>query len=166
MKYPLNNLLWIEELLPAEIEAVPKHGGMAYYLENKLVLIVVERAGRLRDHKGVTYPFELWNGCILPIEKKRQNAFYLKLPLLENHPVNKNWLYSPSDSENFEDDVKLFVREVIKRNPLLGLEVKFMTRPKEQEPAKKVKKSPNKDVKADKKRENALITAMLNRKRT
>ncbi|KYG65722.1 hypothetical protein AZI86_01205 [Bdellovibrio bacteriovorus] len=158
----LNNLLWIEELLPLETESAPKHGGMAYYLDMKMIMILVEKPGTY-EHKGVSYPFEIWNGCILPVEYKKQSAFFLKFSFLENHPANKDWLYIPADSENFEDEVKQFVREITKHNPLLGTPVKMapVTKEKSEKTAKN-KKMPT-AVKADKKRENNFLMGILNK---
>lgn len=159
----LNELLWIEELLPAEVEAAPKHGGMAYYLDMKLVMILVEDPESTYEHKGVSYPFQIWNGCILPVEYKKQSAFFLKFSFLENHPVNKDWLYIPAQSENFEDEVRQFVREITKRNPLLGTPVKFTGMPKTSETPKTPGKKKSKATKADKKRENNFLLGMVNR---
>ncbi|WP_413288419.1 hypothetical protein [Bdellovibrio sp. HCB337] len=160
----LDNLYWIEELLPPGVTAVPKHGGMAYYLDDKLVLILVEQRDSTYEHKEVTYPFQIWNGVILPIEYKKQSAFFLKFLFLENHPANKDWLYIPADSESFEEDVKPVLREIMKRNPLLGLPVKIKVPSKEKAPAPKKKKAEPKTVKADKKRENAFIMGMVKKK--
>lgn len=162
MKQILNNMAWVEELLPPETESAPKHGGMAYFLEMKLVMIIVEKSGSY-EHKGVSYPFEIWNGVILPVEYKKQSAFFLKFSFLENHPANKDWLYIPYDSEDFEDQVKQFMREIIKGNPLLGLPVKVSGPAKAQAAAEKGKKKAPTKVKADKKKENNLILSMLTR---
>lgn len=162
----LDNLLWIEELLPHDIQMIPKHGGQAYFLDSHLVLILVERTEKTYEHKGVTYPFDLWNGCIFPIEQKKQNAFFLKYLFLENHPVNKNWLYIPADSENFEDEVKQLLKEISRRNPLLGIPVKFEGPAKTKSAsATSVKKKPSKKPKADKKRENAFFLSIAEKKR-
>lgn len=167
MKELLNNLLWIEELLPPEVHSTPKHGGVAYYLDTKLVMILVEQPDSTYEHKGVTYPFPLWYGCILPIEYKKQNAFFLKFSFLENHPANKDWLYISADSENFEDEVRQFVREIWKKNPLLGTPVKLTEsfvkeKPPKVEIKKKAVKSPKK-IKADKKRENNFLLGIANK---
>ncbi len=164
MKQILDNLLWIEELLPAEVESMPKHGGMAYYLDMKLIMILVEDSSSTYEHKGVSYPFQIWNGCILPVEYKKQNAFFLKFSFLENHPANKDWLYIPADSENFEDEVRQFVREITKRNPLLGTPVKFKGMQSEvpSEPVVRKKTSPKK-IKASKKQENDFFMKIANK---
>ena len=153
-------------MLPFDVEGMPKHGGMAYYHDAKLVMILVENDDGLREYKNIEYPFEIWNGCILPIEKNKQNAFFLKLPLMENHPANKNWLYLPAESETFEEDVKLFVREITKRNPLLGIPVKFTgpAKVKNSDTPSTKKKTP-KHVKADKKKENAFLMGMLSKRK-
>lgn len=159
MKEILNNLLWIEELLPPGIEGTPKQGGMGYYQDMKLVLILVERANSSYEHKGVTYPFDLWNGLILPVEKIRQNAFFLKYSFLENHPANKNWLYIPAESENFEEEVKQVLREVNRQNPLLGIAVKIKM---DSSPSSLRKKKPQRKI--TKKQENSFIMSVLNKK--
>lgn len=166
MNSALKNLQWIEELLPHDIQMIPKHGGQAYFLDSHLVLILVEHSENLYTHKGVDYPFALWKGCIFPIEQKKQNAFFLKYVFLENHPVNKNWLYIPADSENFEDEVKQMLREISKRNPLLGIQVKFERSKKtKDETSSFVKRRPSKKNKGDKKKENAFLLAMVDKKR-
>lgn len=170
MEEILNNLLWIEELLPHDIQSLPKHRGMAYYLDMNLVLILVEQPNSTYEHKGVTYPFQLWNGVIIPIKYARQSAFFLKYLFLENHPVNKDWLYIPAESENFEEEVRQLLREISKRNPLLGIPMKApVTTPKEKGSAKeaarkKVVKAPKK-VKGDKKRENNFLLGIANKQR-
>ena len=166
MMTELNHLQWVEELLPHDIQSLPKHGGMAYYLDGLMVLILVEHENSTYEHKGVTYPFDLWRGCIFPIEQKKQSAFFLKYLFLENHPVNKHWLYIPMDSENFEDEVKQVLKEISKRNPLLGIPVKEtpLTAPvKGEKPA--AKKKTAKKVKADKKTENSFLLSMMGKKK-
>lgn len=163
MDYPINNLFWIEEQLPPDVTAVPKHGGMAYYLDQKMVLILVEERDSTYEHKEVTYPFQIWNGAIFPIEYKKQSAFFLKYSFLENHPANRDWLYLPADTESFEDEVKQLLREIHQRNPLLGIPVKFKA-PKEEKPAEaKPKKKAAKSTKTDKKRENSFLLSMVNK---
>lgn len=163
MKNALNELLWIEELLPADVQSAPQHGGMAYYLDMKLVMILVEDPASTHEHKGVLYPFQLWNGCILPVEYRKQSAFFLKFSFLENHPANRDWLYIPAESENFEEEVRQFVREITKRNPLLGTPVKFSGMPRSKAPADEPRKKTSKPIKADKKRENTFLLEMLNK---
>lgn len=164
MKTELDNLLWIDELLPLEFERMPKSGGIAYYDDMKLVLILVEKPGSHYEHKGQSYDFDLWKGCILPVEQKKQSAFFLKFLFLENHPANKDWLFIPMDSENFEDDVKQVLREVIKGNALLGTPVKLKNLKETSEANDNHKKKSPKTVRADKKRENSFLMKVLKKK--
>jgi hypothetical protein len=159
----LNNLYWIEELLPPGLESIPKHGGMAYFMDQKMVLILVEERDGTNEHKGVVYPFEIWNGAIFPIEYKKQSAFFLKYSFLENHPANRDWLYIPANTDSFEEEVRQMIREINKHNPLLGTPVKFKAPPKQKDlQTEKVQRMP-KAVKASKKRENSFILGMVNR---
>ncbi|WP_413577742.1 hypothetical protein ACLVWU_04750 [Bdellovibrio sp. HCB290] len=162
MEHVLDNLLWIEELLPPGYDCHPKHGGMAYYVDMKLVLILVERRG-LYEHKGISYPFELWNGAIFPVLKKAQNAFFLKYLFLENHPANKDWLYIPADQDDFEEQIKQMMREISKANPLLGLPLKI-DGPAQDSKAAAPKKKTAKKVRASKKSENAYFLNIAKKK--
>ncbi len=120
MQNQLQNLAWIEELLPQESEQRNLLGGKAYYLHEKQVLVLIETS-KTRVHRGIDYPFEIWNGAMFPIVPLKQNTVYAKFTFLENHPANKNWLYLPADTEEFEEKMKLVLREIKKSNPLFGL---------------------------------------------
>lgn len=120
----LDHLLWIEEILPDQIIAVSQRGGRGYYLDDAFVLMLIE-TGSSYEHKGITYPFKIWNGCFFPIEKMKQNTVFAKFQFLENHPVIKEALYLPADSENFSQEVQLVLREIKKGNPLFGTRIKI-----------------------------------------
>ena len=175
----LRNMLWIEELLPAEVISKRMHGGVGYYLDDNLVLILVE-ASRSRDYKGRNYPFEIWNGCLFPVVPIKQTVVWSKFNSLENHPASKHWLYLPADTEAFEEEIKNLIKELKKRNPLFGIrlkpgqvsgpaEIEFdMTQPSlfNTGPIAKIKPSVKpkleaKKVKANKKPGNAHVLALL-----
>ena len=181
MDHVLNHLLWIEELLPDEVVSKKMFGGVGYYLDDKLVLILVEYS-RTRDYKGLNYPFEIWHGCLFPVVPMKQTVVWSKFQNLENHPGNKNWLYLPADTEEFENEVKILVRELKKRNPLFGVFIKInllehadseffdMSQPKlfNNGPVvekafikKKLVKSSPKKTKANKKPGNSHVLALL-----
>lgn len=119
----MNTLNWIEELLPIESLQKPMHDGVGYYLNNKFVLFLTEDS-KTTLHRGVSYPFQLYFGVFFPIVKLKHNAVIAKFSFLENHPVKKDWLYIPAENENFEEEVRLVLREVLKDNPLFGIPVK------------------------------------------
>ncbi|MES3039226.1 MAG: hypothetical protein V4736_15065 [Bdellovibrionota bacterium] len=166
MESSLNNLAWIEEHLPHDIQMLPKHGGQAYFLDDHMVLILVEKPGRNCEHKGVTYDFDLWKGCIFPVEYKKQGAFFLKYLFLENHPASKDWLYIPMESENFEEEVKQMLREISKRNVLLGLRVKYKS-PSKRTAAEAKNGSPKaKKMKTGKKKEKSFLLNLIGKGKT
>ena len=164
MESILDSLLWIEELLPHDILIMPKHGGQAYFLDEHLVLILVEKPERNYEHKSVTYSFDLWRGAIFPIEKRKQNAFFIKYVFLENHPANKDWLYIPAESENFEEEVKLMLREISRRNILMGIPLKVRKPKLTKDQKEQIAKKKSKKKKTDKKKENAFLLGLADRK--
>lgn len=122
----MNTLYWIEELLPNEVISKKMPNGVGYYLDDKFIIFLSEDS-KTTLYKGVTYPFQLYFGVFFPIVKLKHNAVIAKFSFLENHPVKKEWLYLPAENENFEDEVKLVLREVLKKNPLFGIPVKETT---------------------------------------
>lgn len=116
-------LSWIEDLLPAEAISKAMHDGIGYYIGDKLMLFLTEDS-KTTLHRGITYPFQLYFGVFFPIVKLKHNAVIAKFSFLENHPVKKEWLYIPAENENFEEEVRLVLREILKGNPLFGIPVK------------------------------------------
>lgn len=181
----LKKLYWIEDLLPREVISRRMHGGVGYYLDEKLVLILVDH-GSSYEHKGISYPFVIWNGCLFPIETIKQGRVFMDYPFLENHPASAKWLYLPSDTDDFDENINKLLKQIKKRNPLFGLPIKaekvyfdesediskprlFSEAPpmKKTSPAKKktaATKKPEKKIKADKKSENHFLLNVLKRK--
>lgn len=118
----MNTLFWIEELLPIEVISKKMPNGVGFYLDDKFILFLSEDS-KTTIHKGTNYPFQLFFGVFFPIVKLKHNAVIAKFPFIENHPVKKEWLYIPAENENFEEEVKLVLREVLKKNPLFGIPV-------------------------------------------
>lgn len=118
----LKSLYWIEELLPNKVITKKMPKGVGYYLEDKFILFLSEDS-KTTLHKGINYPFQLFFGVFFPIVKLKHNAVIAKFSFIENHPAKKEWLYLPAENENFEVEVKLVLREVLKKNPLFGIPV-------------------------------------------
>lgn len=118
----MNTLYWIEELLPFEVMQKKMQDGVGYYLNEKFVLFLTEDS-KTTLHRGKSYPFQLYFGAFFPIVKLKHNTVIAKFPFLENHPAKKEWLYVPAENENFEEEVRLVLREVLKGNPLFGIPV-------------------------------------------
>lgn len=116
----LTNLNWVEELLPKDVLRKPMFGGFAYYLENKLVLVIFESTGS-RSYKNKKFKFELWNGCMFPVEREYHADIQKKYTYLINHPVLPKWFYLPLDTEDFDQNVEQLIKEIKKHNVKFGV---------------------------------------------
>lgn len=107
-------LYWIEELLPeGQYRRKAMFGGFAYYLEDRLFLVTFESKGQ-RQYKGKNFDYELWEGCMFPVEKEFHVEALKKFPFLTPHPILPKWLYLPTDTENFEELVTEALRQALK----------------------------------------------------
>lgn len=121
MAKELNNLNWIEALLPKDFIRKPMFGGFAYYSDNRMVLALFESQ---QQHSN-------WNGCLFPSEREFHAEILKKFSYLCNHPVLPKWLYLPLDSENFEAHAQDVLKEIRRRSLLFGVIPKVKnTKPK------------------------------------
>lgn len=96
-------LKWIEGLLPeGEFRRKNMFGGFIYYVEERVVLAIFESTGH-RTYQNKKYPFEVWSGCMFPVEKEHQAKALLRFPFLVIHPILQKWLYLPMETENFDE---------------------------------------------------------------
>lgn len=116
----LENLDWIEDLLPKFIVRKAMFGGFAYYVEQKMVLAIFEDE-KTRTYKNKTAKYAIWNGCMFPVEKHLHAEILEQYPFLTNHPVLPKWLYLPAESENFENNVEEIILQIRKRNENFGV---------------------------------------------
>lgn len=116
----LENLDWIEDLLPKSIVRKAMFGGFAYYVEQKMVLAIFEDE-KTRTYKNKTAKYAIWNGCMFPVEKHLHPEILEKYPFLTNHPVLPKWLYLAAESENFENNVEEIIVQIRKRNEKFGV---------------------------------------------
>lgn len=113
-------LKWIESLLPEdEYRRRAMFGGFGYYLSEKMVLATFESTGN-RTYKKKKYPYEIWNGCMFPVEREYQEKALQRFPFLGPHPILPKWLYLPLETENFEDLVSDVMAQVIKPGSYWG----------------------------------------------
>jgi hypothetical protein len=96
-----------------------RFGGFAYYVEEKMILFLIESLGN-RTYRGKEFDFELWNGAMFPAEKEHHPEILRLYPFLRNHPILPKWLYVPAGGDDFENDVEALLRELRRRNPLFG----------------------------------------------
>ena len=179
----LNNLAWIQSYLPDDIISKNMLGGIGYYYDDKLILIIIETVSSY-EYKNISYPFQIWNGCIFSIEPIKQDAVFAKFSFLENHPAYKKGLYLPADTEYFDQNVKDLLKEIKKKNPLFGVPIKLKNKnqfendevdtsrprlfgdvPKIKKTiiteSKRINKSQDKKPKSNKKNENNFILNLL-----
>ena len=153
MAKTLPQLEWIEELLPAGYRRKPMFGGLGYYLNEKMILVMFEDADT-RSYKNKKSDYAIWNGCLFPAEKEFHSQIISRYKFLSNHPVLPKWLYLPLETEDFESHVQLILKELRKQNPLFGVV------PKE----KKRKSEPLVDLKIDTRRPKMFSDEPANEK--
>jgi len=118
-KGPLE-LSWIEDLLPeGDYRRKAMFGGFAYYIGDKMILATFESTGN-RTYKRKKYPFELWNGCMFPVDREFQEKALARFPFLTPHPILPKWLYLPLETENFEELVTEVIGQAIKPTSYWG----------------------------------------------
>lgn len=114
-------LKWVESLLPEEgYRRKSMFGGFAYYIDEKMVLAMFESPGGDQTYKGIKYKFELWNGCMFPVDHEFQEKALKRFPFLVSHPILPKWLYLPLNTENFEDLVTDVMAQAIKPTGFWG----------------------------------------------
>lgn len=111
MKASPHHLLWIEELLPEDFVRKPMFGGFAYYWNQKIMLVVFEKPGD-KEHRGQIYPFDLWDGCLFPLERDHHPEATRLFSDLIPHPVLPKWFYLPTATEGFDEVVGEILREM------------------------------------------------------
>lgn len=102
-------LKWIEELLPEEgYRRKSMFGGFAYYIEDKIVLVIFES-----DDKR-------WNGVMFPLEREFHVQALKQFPFLKPHAILPKWLYLPIETEGFDENVSDVLREVLRPHSFWG----------------------------------------------
>ncbi|MCB0392576.1 MAG: hypothetical protein KDD58_14905 [Bdellovibrionales bacterium] len=95
-------------------------GGLAAYVEGKMVLVIFENPDD-REYRGKVYNFDLWNGILLPLERKVHATLINDFPELINHPVLPKWLYLPMSNEYFETTIETISSLIAKNDPRFGI---------------------------------------------
>lgn len=137
MASTLADLEWIEDHLPKQHQRKKMFGGFAYYIEEKLMLLIFEAFGN-KSYRGQKYNYEIWNGCMFPVEKAVQAEVLDLFPFLINHPVLPKWLYLPAESENFENNAESVLKEIRRRNVLFGTFPKEKRLKKTKQPGERI----------------------------
>src|SRR5688500_5882148 len=87
-------------------------GGLAAYLEDRLVLVLVEptRSGRWK-----------WHGVLVCTDQARQPAILAEFPALAPHEVLKKWLYLDSHHEDFEPVMQRIAQDIARSDSRFGV---------------------------------------------
>lgn len=102
-------LKWIEDLLPeGDFRRKSMFGGFAYYMGEKMVLLIFES-----DDKR-------WNGCMFPVEKEFHVQALNKFPQLSPHKILPKWLYLPLNTEGFDEVVSDIIKQVLRPTGFWG----------------------------------------------
>lgn len=120
MATEISFLSWIEELVPDGYIRKSMWGGIAFYLDGKLILMLFE-SPKIKTYKKITSKIDLWNGCMFPAERDQHPEILKIFPQLINHPVLGKWLYVPQQTEYFEDTVTAVLKYIRRRSPLFGV---------------------------------------------
>lgn len=108
----LLSLQWVEDLLPRNHRRKAMFGGLAYYVDDLMILALFE------DSKD-------WNGCLFPVEREHHEEVMELFPELSPHKILGKWLYLPMQTENFESIAENIIermkKEVLKGSGLFGV---------------------------------------------
>lgn len=94
-------------------------GGFAYYIDDRIVMVIFENPGDYK-YRNQTYKFEVWNGCMFPVEHEHHDKALKQFPELISHPVLAKWLYVPLHTEGFDELVSEIIRQAIKPTGFWG----------------------------------------------
>ncbi|MNK91293.1 hypothetical protein D3C87_1113850 [compost metagenome] len=113
-------LKWIESLFPEEgFRRKSMFGGFAYYIDDKIVMLIFESPGDYK-YRNQTFKFEVWNGCMFPVEREHHEKALKQFPELVNHPVLPKWLYLPLHTEGFDELVSEIITQAVKPTGFWG----------------------------------------------
>ncbi|MEN0057615.1 MAG: TfoX/Sxy family DNA transformation protein [Bdellovibrio sp.] len=113
-------LIWIEDLLPeGRFQRRPLFGGFAYYIGEKMVMALFESPGS-KSYKGENFDFELWNGCMFPVDHEYQTKARARFSFLVSHPILSKWLYLPLETEGFEELIGEVLVEALRPSSYWG----------------------------------------------
>ena len=99
-------------------------GCLAAYVYGRMVMALAEDPGE-RSYRGKTYPYDIWNGILLPTDRDCHASLMKQFKPLVPHPVLGKWLYLPASYENFETVIREIAECIAANDPRLGIEPKI-----------------------------------------
>lgn len=99
-------------------------GCLAAYVQGRMVMVLAEDPGE-KSYRGKSYPFDLWDGILIPTEREFHASLRKEFPGLLPHPVLGKWLYLPARHEDFESAARDIARLIARGDKRLGIEPKI-----------------------------------------
>lgn len=122
-------------------------GGLAVYLFGRMVMVIMENPGD-RTYRDQEFPFDVWNGVLLPVERSSHESLQQEFQELISHPVLGKWLYLPMSSRSFEEHIERIARLIKQDDMRFGVYPK----PRGERKSKSKKKSKKKVSKKNSKK--------------
>jgi hypothetical protein len=85
-------------------------GGLAVYLFGRMMMVLVEPAGRWK-----------WHGVLICTEHAQQPAIIDEFPELAPHEILKKWLYIDSRQEGFEPTMERVSKAIARDDQRFGI---------------------------------------------
>ena len=116
------SLEWVFETFEKDPTFFSKNmfGGLAAYLRGQIVMVLMESPGD-SQWKNKSYPFDIWNGILIPTEKDVHASLVKDFPSLVVHPVLPKWLYLPMTANDFEDTAQRISQSIAANDERLGV---------------------------------------------
>jgi hypothetical protein len=96
-------------------------GCLAAYVQGRMVMVLAEDPGE-RSYRGRTFAYDIWNGIMLPTERKFHASLTQEFKSLKPHPVLAKWLYLPATDQDFETLASAYSDRIMAGDPRFGIE--------------------------------------------
>jgi hypothetical protein len=108
---PANPFAWLWEPLEEDptFLAWKMFGSVAIYLDGKMMLCFINKT-------------EPWRGMLVCTRHEHHASLMSEFPGLQPHPVLAKWLYIPESDDRFERTAEKIVRQVLYRDPRIGVD--------------------------------------------
>lgn len=110
-------------------------GGLAVYLDDKMVLVLMEDK-QTKEYRGVSYPYAIWNGLMVPTERSEHESLMADYSSLVPHVVLGKWLFLSLEDNEFEDQSERIVDAIKARDPRFGIQVEDRRKSKKKKTAR------------------------------
>ncbi len=125
-------LIWVFEPFERDSTFCTRRmfGALAAYLQGRMVMLLAEDPGE-KSYRGKKYPFDIWNGILLPTFREHHASLNKDFSALKQHPVLGKWLYLPLTEEDFESTVREIGDLIAQGDERFGIEPNLREEKKE-----------------------------------